>query len=116
MGVDFIRDAAPAFNRVLDRRRVEMNTPKLFTRDVPVMSRSARAEFCEEANATLNEKLTLRLISEKVVVLRQNTVVAECPNPPAEFVSHLRAGAGIAEAIVSSVQILSQTLEVELCQ
>lgn len=116
MGMDFIRDAAPAFNRVLDRRLVEMHSPKLFNRDVPIVARSARAEFCGEATASLSERVLLRLTSEKVMVLRQSTVIAECPNPPAEFVAHLRAGAGIAEAVVSSVQILSQTLEIELCE
>jgi hypothetical protein len=116
MGVDFIRNAAPAFNRVLDRRLVEMNSPKLFSRDLPIIARSARAEFCGEETASLGEKLLLRLVSEKVMVLRKNMAIAECPNPPAEFVAHLRAGAGIAEAVVSSVQVLSQTLEIELCE
>jgi len=32
MGLDFIRTAAPGFNRVLDRRMVEMHSPKLFSR------------------------------------------------------------------------------------
>lgn len=116
MGLDFIRNAAPSFNRVLDRRLVEMHTPKLFSRDVPIVSRSARAEFCAEENATLGEKLMLRLISEKIVVMRADKVIAECPNPPAGFVAHLKSGACIAEAVVSSVQILSQTLEIELCE
>ena len=116
MGVDFIRNAAPAFNRVLDRRLVEMNSPKLFSRNVPIVARSARAEFCGQAAASLGEKLLLRLVSEKVMVLRQSMPIAECPNPPADFLAHLRAGAGIAEAVVSSVQILSQTLEIELCE
>jgi hypothetical protein len=115
MGLDFIRNAAPAFNRALDRRLVEMNSPKLFSRDVPIVSRSARAELCSDASVTLGEKLLLRIVKERVIVQRQNIVVAECPGPPDEWVSHLRAGAGIADCEVTSVQPISQTLEIEIC-
>jgi hypothetical protein len=116
MGLDFIRNAAPSFNRVLDRRLVEMNSPKLFTRNVPIVSRSARAELCGETNATLGEKLLLRIADGKVIVQRQGTVIAECPSPPDGWLSHLRASAGICDCEVTSVQPLSQTLEIEICE
>ena len=56
MGLDFIRAAAPGFNRVLDRRLVEMHTPKLFTRDLPIVSRTARAELCQGVIANVGER------------------------------------------------------------
>ncbi len=49
MGLDFIRTTAPSFNRVLDRRLVEMHSPKLFCRDMPIVSRTARADIFGEA-------------------------------------------------------------------
>jgi hypothetical protein len=115
MGLDFIRNAAPAFNRSLDRRLVEMNSPKLFNRDMPIVSRSARAELCGEVSVTLGEKLLLRIVKDKLIVQRQNIVIAECPSPPAEWISHVRAGAGIANCEVTSVQPISQTLEIDIC-
>jgi hypothetical protein len=48
MGLDFIRTAAPGFNRVLDRRLVEMHSPKLFSRDMPIVSRCA--DLCGDAD------------------------------------------------------------------
>jgi hypothetical protein len=115
MGLDFIRTAAPGFNRVLDRRLVEMHSPKLFSRDMPIVSRTARADLCGGATAKSGEKVLLRVVRDKVIVQRLNSIIAECPNAPAEFVAHLRAGAGIAEGEITSVQPISQTVEVRIC-
>lgn len=115
MGLDFIRNAAPNFNRVLDRRLVEMHSPTLFSRDVPIVSRTARAELYGETTVQRGEKVLLRIVQDKVIVLRKNTIIAKCPNAPAGFIAHLRAGAGIAEGKVISVQPISQTLEIGLC-
>lgn len=116
MGLDFIRNAAPSFNRVLDRRLVEMRSPTLFSRDVPIVSRTARAEFCGDAAATPGEKVMLRVVKDKVVVQRLNVVIAECPSAPAEFVAVLRSAAGIAEGEVTSVQPISGTMEIGICE
>lgn len=116
MGLDFIRTAAPGFNRVLDRRLVEMHSPTLFSRDVPIVSRTARADLRGDAAATLGEKVTLRVVMDKVIVQRLNAVIAECPNPPTEFVAVLRSGAGIAEGEVTSVLPLSGTMEIGICE
>ena len=116
MGLDFIRTAAPGFNRVLDRRLVEMHSPTLFSRDVPIVSRTARADLCGDAAATLGEKVTLRVVNDKVIVQRLNAVLAECPSAPAEFLAVLRSSAGIAEGEVTSVQPLSGTMEIGICE
>jgi hypothetical protein len=115
MGLDFIRATTPSFNRVLDRRFVEMHSPKLFTRDMPVASRTASADICGGAKVAPGEKVLLRVMKDKVVVQRDNLVIAECVNPPAEFVAHLRAGAGVAEGEIKSLQHISQTVEIGIC-
>lgn len=116
MGLDFIRNAAPAFNRVLDRRLVEMHSPTLFSRDLPIRSRTARADMCGDVSVTLGEKVLLRVVNNKVIVQRLNVVIAECPNAPSEFIAILRSGAGICEGEITSVQPISQTLEVGICE
>jgi hypothetical protein len=116
MGLDFIRNAAPNFNRVLDRRLVELHSPTLFSRDVPVVSRTARAELSGEVSVKRGEKVLLRIVNGKVIVQLLNRVIAVCADAPAEFVAHLRASAGIAEGEVTSVQPISQTLEIGICE
>ncbi len=57
----------------------------------------------------------LRLVKDKVIVQRLNTIIAECPYAPAEFIAHLREGAGVAEGEIISVQPISQTVEIGIC-
>jgi len=116
MGLDFIRNAAPGFNRVLDRRLVEMHSPTLFSRDVPMIARTARADMCGDVKVTLGEKVLLRVVNNKVIVQRLNAVIAVCPNAPSEFIAILRSGAGIAEGEITSVQPISQTVEIGICE
>jgi len=115
MGLDFIRVTAPSFNRVLDRRLVEMHSPKLFTRDIPIVSRTASADICGGAKIAPGEKVLLRVMKDKVVVQRDNLVIAKCANPPAGFLAHLRAGASVAEGEIKSLQPISQIVEICIC-
>jgi hypothetical protein len=71
MGLDFIRTTAPSVNRVLDRHLVEMHSPKLFSGDMPIVSRTARADICGNAIVMLGEKVLLRLVKDKVIVQRR---------------------------------------------
>jgi hypothetical protein len=72
VGLDFIRATTPSFNRMLDRRLVEMRSPKLFTLDMPIVSRSASADICGGAKVAAGEKILLRLIKGRV---RANEIV-----------------------------------------
>src|ERR1700742_2498201 len=104
MGLDFIRTTAPSFNRVLDRRLVEMHSPKLFSGDMPIVSRTARAHICGNAIVGMSEEVLLRIVKDKVIVQRRNVVIAECSNAPADFIAHLRESAGIPDGEIKSVQ------------
>jgi hypothetical protein len=115
MGLDFIRATAPSFNRVLDRRLIEMHSPKLFIRDIPIVSRTASADICGGAKVVQGERVLLRILGDRVVVQRENLIIAECAIPPAEFVAYLRAGAGVATGEIKSVQPISQIVEIGIC-
>ena len=115
MGLDFTRATTPSFNRALDRRLVEMRSPKLFSRDLPIVSRTATADICGGAKVAAGEKVLLRVIKDKLNVQRENLVIAECANPPAGFIAHLRAGAGVEKGEIKSLQLISQTVEIGIC-
>jgi hypothetical protein len=116
MGLDFIRKAAPAFHKALDRRAVALRTPTLFSRDVPLVSRTAAADICQGSRFTLGERLLLRIMANRLVAQRDNLIVAEFPNPPAEIVNQVQQGAGVAEGEVKAVHALSERVEIEFCQ
>jgi hypothetical protein len=116
MGLDFIRRTTPSFDRVLDRRAIELRTPRLFNRDMPLVARTVCAELLGDTNVTKGERVILRVMNEKVVVQRNNVIVAECLNPPGDFVSRLNEGAGIARGEIKSLQPISRTVEVGFCE
>jgi hypothetical protein len=116
MGVDFITKVAPTFHRALDRRAVELRTPKFFTQDIPYVARSASANICHGSQLKVGEKLLLRVLADKVVAQRGNLIVAEFSNPPTEFLNHLRAGAGAEIGEVKSIGTISQVVEVGFCE
>ena len=115
MGLDFIKKAAPTFHKALDRRAVELRTPTLFNRDIPAVARSASAEISRGCKFTSGEKVLLRILKGKLIAQRDNTVVAEFPAPPAEFIKQVQAGAGIEKGVVKAVHELSQTVEIGFC-
>ncbi|QEX15867.1 hypothetical protein FRZ44_11550 [Hypericibacter terrae] len=115
MGLDFIRRTAPSFNRVLDRRLVEMHSPKLFSRDLPIVSRTACADICVGVTVAKGDRVLLRVIQDRVIAQRGNAVIAECSKAPAELVAHLRAGAGVANGEITALQPISQTVEIGIC-
>jgi hypothetical protein len=112
MGLDFIRKAAPSFHRALDRRAVDLRTPSLFVRDIPVVARSASAEICHGSRFKLGERLLLRVIANKLVAQRDNLVVAEFPSPPAEFLNQVQSGAGVGQGEVRAIHKLSDRVEI----
>ena len=116
MGLDFIRRTTPSFDRVLDRRAIELRTPQLFSRDMPIVARTVCADICNDAKLAEGDRIILRAIKDKLVVQRGNVVVAECHNPPSDFMSRLREGAGVAKGEIKSLQPISQTVEVGFCE
>lgn len=116
MGLDFIKKAAPAFYKALDRRAVALRTPTLFNRDIPAVARRASAEICQGSALTRGEKLLLRILNNKLIAQRDNAVVAEFAAPPPEFLNQITAGAGIEIGVVVAVHDLSQTAEIGFCE
>jgi hypothetical protein len=116
MGLDFIRKIAPSFKKALDRRAVMLRSPGLFTRDIPLVARSASADVCHNSPLKVGEKVILRVSAEKTVVQRDTVIVANFSNPPADFVEHVRAGAGVAHGQVKAVHELSGKVEIEVCE
>lgn len=115
MGLDFIKKAAPAFHKALDRRAVALHTPTLFNRDIPSVARCASAEICGGSRLAHGEKIILRIVDSNLIAQRDNVVVAKFPAPPPEFLKQVQAGAGIEKGVVVAVHDLSQTVEIGFC-
>ncbi len=56
MGIDFIRKAAPSFRKGLDRRRIELATPTLFTQEPASVPRAYAARLRGDKSQAIDEK------------------------------------------------------------
>ncbi|HEY6345002.1 MAG TPA: hypothetical protein VIY49_26185 [Bryobacteraceae bacterium] len=115
MGIDFVRKAAPTFRKGLDKKRIELVTPTLFTQQPDCTPRSYAAEVHDGEKLQAGQELGVRLEGQKVVVLRGLDQVATFNSPPADLISALAASHGEACGTVSQVHELSQTAEITLC-
>src|SRR5260370_4861990 len=70
MGIDFIRRAAPSFRKGLDRRRIELATPTLFTQEPASVPRAYAAQLRGDKSLAIGEKLGVRLDGQNVLATR----------------------------------------------
>src|SRR4051812_25705470 len=103
MGIDFIRKAARSFHKALDRRRVALGTPDLFTREPTSAPRIYAASVHNGKTLTFGEKLGVRLEGERILAMRGLDLVATFDTPPAELVKALSASHGEACGVVQKV-------------
>jgi hypothetical protein len=115
MGIDFIRRAAPSFHKGLDRRRIELGTPTLFSHQPASTPRAYAANIGDGQTLAAGEKLGVRLDGDCVKALRGLSPVATFSNPPAELVKALSDSHGEACGVVQQVHDMAKTAEINVC-
>jgi hypothetical protein len=115
MGIDFIRRCAPSFRKGLDRRRVELGTPDLFSRKLEGKPRAYAASVQNGESLKEGDKLCVCLKGDEVLALRGLSPVAQIRNPPAELVSALKSSFGEACGVVQVVHEMARVAEVIVC-
>ena len=115
MGLDFIHKAAKSFHKGLDRSRVELATPDLFTH---APDREPRAYAVKiRANTQINpgEDLCVRFQDGNIVAQRGMDIVADFKAPPAELVQALNESYGEACGTVREVYGTANAAEISVC-
>lgn len=115
MGMDFIRKAAPGFHKGVDRMRIKLATPTLFTQQPELKPRVYAAQLRADRTAARGEKLGIRLDGEQIHALRGLDLIATFNNPTPELREALQASHGEACGEVQTMHIVSGVLEVTLC-
>ncbi len=85
MGEEFVRKATPSYRKGLDRYRLELGTPNLFTRQPDSAPRVFAAKLRDGQRVAPDEKLGICLEGEQVTVWRGLDPVATLMNPPLEL-------------------------------
>ena len=115
MGLDFIQKAAKSFHKGLDRSRIELATPDLFTQNPDRAPRTYAAQIRPNATLALGEELSVQYRSGMIVMLRGMDIVADFCTPPAELIEALRESYGEACGTVREVYDVADTVEISLC-
>jgi hypothetical protein len=96
MGQDWIPKAEKAIKRRLDRARIELATPHLFTQAPTCKGRVAAAELDVGAQASVGENLIASKEGEEVRLYRGNTPVGRLTAPSAEQAAALAQSPAVA--------------------
>ena len=114
MGVDFVKKAARSFHKGLDKRRVELGTPTLFTQQPTSTPRSYAAKCCSGKTVAAGEILGMRLQGNQICATRGLDTVATIDSPAPELVQALSAGFGEASCVVQQFHEIAGVAEVSI--
>ena len=115
VGVDFINRIKKPFKKGLDRARVELATPHLFTKEPNHQARSYKASIVEGESISEHDTLNVRLMEKnQVVALKGLNVVAELESPPGDLIEGLRESHGEGCGTVLVVHALASVAEIEV--
>jgi hypothetical protein len=115
MGLDFIRRAAPSFRKGLDRMRVKLGTPTLFTQQPTTTPLAYAAQLRMDRTVEMGEKLGVRFDGHQILAMRGLDAVAVFQNPTAELRDALKASHGEACGIVQTVHAVARVAEITVC-
>ena len=115
MGTEFIRKAAHTFKKSWDRRRLELATADLFTRQLSSAARTAEADLVGDSRLQPGEAVTVQATESELIAVRDLTVVARFRKPSADLVLAVRSSCGIAKGVVEQVHPLSGVAEISVC-
>jgi hypothetical protein len=112
MGLEFVRKIVPRFRKGLDRRRVELGTPDLFTQNPASAPRAYAAIVREGQTLTAGEAVGVRAEGQSVVALRGIDPIATFKNPPSCLKDALSQAHGEASGIVQISHELARVVEI----
>lgn len=115
MGLDFIHKAAPSFRKGLDRKRIELATPNLFTQQPGCAPRVYAANVRTGQRLTAGDKLGVRLDGQLLTAFRGLEPVATFNNPPTELLEALTESHGEACGVVKEVHDTADVAEITVC-
>lgn len=115
MGIDFIRKAAPSFRKGLDRMRIKLATPTLFTQQPESALRAYAANLRNDMTLTTGEKLGVRLDGQHVLALRGLDLVAIFNSPTPELKEALLSSHGEACGVVQAIHAIARIVEITVC-
>lgn len=115
MGLDFISKAAGSFHKGLDRDRLRLATPDLFSREPENAPRCYVADILSGTDLRNGEVIGIRLDGGRILATRGLECVAVFSNPPAELVNALGDACGVGSGTVQRIHKMAFIAEISVC-
>jgi hypothetical protein len=114
MGIDFISKIAPGFHKSLDRGRVELGTPNLFTVNPERKPRTVCAEVADGCELLPGEQLLVRLVKGILNVERDDQIVAVIRTPPREVIEGVQESHCAVAGTIESINRIAHVADISL--
>lgn len=114
MGAEELKKRRLSHDKYIDRQRVALATPSLFTQTPEEQLRSCVASIIPDAAVEVGDSFVIEPTETGMLGRRGNSVVLDFVQPPDDIVRALRSGAGVASGEVNRVNKLSRTAEVTI--
>lgn len=115
MGIEFLTRTRQTIRKHIDRKRVELATPDLFTQQPTDQPRCAMISLKQGVLVKEGERLIIELSKASITARRDNTVIGVYDNPNSGVLANLSNSGGTAGGVVRRVMKLSGKAEVSLC-
>jgi hypothetical protein len=115
MGIDFVRKAAPSFSKGIDKSRIQLATPGLFTQQPGCVPRAYAAHLLPSEAPSIGDEVGVRLRGKDVLIFRGLVEVGEITSPPNQLLEELHRSFGEACAVVQDWIEIAGIAEVTLC-
>lgn len=112
MGAEELKKRRPSHDKYIDRQRVVLATPDLFTRTPEDQPRSCIASIAPDATVEIGERFVIEPTETGMLGRRGNSVVLNFTEPPDDILSAIRSGARVATGEVHRINRFSATVEV----
>lgn len=114
MGAEELKKRRRSHDKYIDRQRVALATPDLFTRVPEDQPRSCIAVMAEGMPAKIGDDFILQADKGKLVGCRGNSVHLSSTTAPPDILQAVSNGAGAAVGEIIRINRLSRTVEVKI--
>lgn len=115
MGSEELKKRRKSHDKYIDKKRVELATPDLFTQTPRDQPRCALAHIFNGARVSEGDRLVIEVAQNKLLGKLGNSVVATFDQPPADILAAIKGSStGLAAGTIIKVNALSKTVEVSI--
>lgn len=115
MGVEFLNRTKKTIIKHIDRNRVALSTPTLFTINPSETARRVVGSLSGGASVSNGESLVVEVRNGAAHLRRGNALIGSLDCPSNDIIGRIERSGGAAGGVVHRVHKISRKVEISLC-